>query len=269
VTTTKVPSADELARAALQTEDNDERARVLAKLHAMGSHEVFSLAVEFVSSSVVAERRLGLDILAQLGFEEQRGTGRWPFYDSSLPLLRVCLAASEKEVVAAAAYAFLHLGVQDVLPDLIALTEHPDGGCREAVVCALGTSNDVAATDCLLRLMSDAEPSVRNWASFAVAQSGRDDALVRDALAASVRDADEEVRIEALLGLARRRDPRCVPALVDELSGDVLSSLAIEAAAAIGDPALSPLLERWMEAIDADDEFAPALVAALEATSIH
>ena len=84
--------------------------------------------------------------------------------------------------------------------------------------------------------MCDDDPDVRDWATFGLGtQVATDSAEVRDALADRLADADEDVRREALVGLARRRDRRAVNTAMhvladDDADGFALSG-AIEAAA--------------------------------------
>ena len=58
----------------------------------------------------------------------------------------------------------------------------------------------------------------RNWATFALgALSELDSPAIREALAARLADADDEVRGEAIGGLAKRQDERAVDAILGEL----------------------------------------------------
>jgi HEAT repeat protein len=59
---------------------------------------------------------------------------------------------------------------------------------------------------------------VRDWATFGLStQIERDDDLVRNALLARLEDSNQNVRAEALRGLANRGDERAIAPLLAEL----------------------------------------------------
>jgi HEAT repeat protein len=58
----------------------------------------------------------------------------------------------------------------------------------------------------------------------------------------TISDPDEDVRAEAVVGLARCGDRRVLPALHRELASDSISNLEVEAASMIGEPDLHPQL---------------------------
>jgi hypothetical protein len=79
---------------------------------------------------------------------------------------------------------------------------------------------------------------------------------IRAALLSRVADEDEMTRGEALVGLARRKDQRVVEPLVKELERypDAKDDgRSVEAAEAIADPRLVPVLTRLKQTADADD----------------
>jgi len=92
---------------------------------------------------------------------------------------------------------------------LLAQHTHAAADVREAVAFALGGRPGPAALDALIALSADAEPRVRDWATFALGTLAEaDSAPLRDALAARLDDADEDTRLEAVHGLAVRGDAR-------------------------------------------------------------
>src|SRR5206468_5739139 len=85
---------------------------------------------------------------------------------------------------------------------------------------------------------------VRDWACYGLGTrlSDVDTPVVRNALAVRLTDTDPHVRCEALLGLARRQDPRALPAVRARLEGDEVRLAEIQAAGALGDPSLHCLV---------------------------
>jgi len=104
------------------------------------------------------------------------------------------------------------------------------------------------------------DTDTRNWATFALGSLSEEDSpAIRDALAARLSDADDEVRGEAMLGLARRVDERVVQPLQRELSGREVGTLAIEAAEVMPRPEFIPHLEALYAAHPGDRAIDQAL----------
>ena len=65
-------------------------------------------------------------------------------------------------------------------------------------------------------------------------------------LARETNDEDEETRLEAMMGLARRKDERVLDPLREELAHQPVASLALEAAEEFGDSRLCEVLQ-WLK----------------------
>ena len=90
----------------------------------------------------------------------------------------------------------------------------------------------------LIRLTEDADVSNRDWAIFLLAQEEVDGEDVRAALFNATNDADNVVRAEALLGLAKRDRSLALPLVRKELAGEVACVPLFEAAALLADSSL-------------------------------
>jgi HEAT repeat protein len=94
-----------------------------------------------------------------------------------------------------------------------------------------------------------------------------DSPAIRDALAARLDDQEGDTAGEALLGLARRKDPRALEPLLIWLD-DQPGNLIVEAAAALGSPrALAALLRLENEGWEAGDARPSVLDDAIRACS--
>ena len=82
---------------------------------------------------------------------------------------------------------------------------------------ALGQLGDARATDQLINTLSDADPTVRNWAAWALRQVASQLTDV-DRLARLCSTDDYQLRCAALRVLARIRDPRAIEPLIRTLS---------------------------------------------------
>jgi HEAT repeat protein len=83
----------------------------------------------------------------------------------------------------------------------------------------------------LLLLADDADEEVRDWATFGLGTLGaRDSPEIRQALFRRLSDGHDDVRQEAMAGLAKRGDQRVLPFLIQTLESPPVSDCIIEAA---------------------------------------
>ena len=156
------------------------------------------------------------------------------------------------------------------LPAVLALVGHHDPGVRRAVAQALprlsGAPRPPAVVSALVTLSADPVAEVRDWACYGLGTrlSEVDTPALRDALADRLDDPDPHTRCEALLGLARRHDPRAVPAVRARLDGTDVRLTEIQAAGALGDPSLHTLVRGHLAGWGA--EAVPKVCAALHLT---
>ncbi|MYV97386.1 HEAT repeat domain-containing protein [Streptomyces sp. SID3343] len=135
-------------------------------------------------------------------------------------------------------------------PLLVGWADDADSDLRQQVAgelswVATGDPNGPGVR-ALMRLTRDAEPEVRNWATFALGSMLEvDTAEIRVTLWDRVGDDFAEAHAEGVRGLARRHDPRAVDLLAALLDAeDGADPLNFQAAQILGDPALVPHLTR-------------------------
>jgi HEAT repeat protein len=142
-----------------------------------------------------------------------------------LAVVRDPAADQDAETLIHSILALGAIGDAGAVPELVRLSTHADAGLRKASVHALGSFDTPEARAALLRALEDQVPDVR-W--------------------------------NAALVLARRREPAAAPvvlkmmdrshlATVPDLTPDQADEVVLQAiagAAALGDPGLRPLLER-------------------------
>ena len=214
----------------------------LGAVHCRGGRTEFELGRRYAASPDPLDRKVGAEVLAQLGWR------RRTFLDESMEILLPMLRDPETEVVIAAAYALWHRNDPRAIPEVRPLAAHPDPDVRRAVVSALSSHDDDAAIAGLIRLAADAANKVRDWAAFGLGTLlDRDTPEIRGALAALLRDEDAEIRGEAMIGLAKRRDPRALGAVAEELCGPFEGSWCLEAAEFLATSDLHQLLLRARE----------------------
>ncbi len=244
----------ELIRVALTEQDEHAAWEPVTILHFRGTREVLEEAQKLCSSQDSRERCLGANILGQLGVPERA------FPEECFHVLEEMLGReSDPGVLSSIGVAFCHLRDPRAIDHLIPFKSHPQAEVRLGVVHGLSCHEHDSAISALIELSTDDDTEVRDWATFALgSQTDADRPDLRDALLARTTDVDFETRGEALVGLAERKDPRVIEPVMKELTSSRVGYLALEAAAAIGDPVLLPALldlkARWGTKEDPDAE---------------
>jgi HEAT repeat protein len=124
-----------------------------------------------------------------------------------------------------------HLGNPAAIPLILPFSYHPDPGVRFGLAFALGCfADDKRSVSTLLKLMTDKDSEVRDWATFGLGVLGDfDSPEIREALFQNLSDEDEDVQEEAMAGLAKRNDLRALPHVLAALEGDDPSPEALDA----------------------------------------
>lgn len=228
-------SLDELICVALGDPEDESCWEAVVTLHYRGTREVLERAAALCHSGCPNERQLGADILGQLGVPERVFPA-----ESVRILLDMLISERDASVLQSIFVAFSHIGDAAAIDPAIQFASHDDADVRHAVVLALTSHDDAWAIRKLIELTHDPVAEVRDWATFALGSQREevDTHELREALAARLTDTDEYVRGEALIGLARRKDARAIPALQTELALSDVNYLAVEAAELAADPSL-------------------------------
>lgn len=246
-------STAELISISLRGEPDDDRALdALHLLHWRGTRDVLEAAAHLLRSPLPHERGRGADILGQLGIPERT------FPEECVRLLLELLRRETEPVVlesAATALGFFH--DPRAVPALVKLKAHPDAAVRFGVVQGLAGQEHPEAVAALIELSGDPDDNIRNWATFELGtQLETDTPELREALLRRVSDSHGEIRGEALVGLARRKEPRVLEPLVAALSAPDVLVLAVEAAELLEEPRLLPVLVELRDRPgEADDYF--------------
>jgi HEAT repeat protein len=242
---------EELIATALTEPDEDLAWEAVCVLHFRGSKQVLGRASELCRSPQIAERRLGANILGQLGLPERT------FPSECLEILLAMLnGESDASVLQATLVALWHLAQPEAIDPALQLRRHFDPEVRHAVVLALTGYDDNRAIEGLIELSQDEDSDVRDWATFGLGtQIDLDTPAIRQALFQRLTDVDQDTRGEAMVGLAKRKDPRVIWAISEELASDSVSRLAVEAAQCTAAPGLHAQLVALRDRFDIHDAF--------------
>jgi len=253
-------SIDDLFNVALSEPDEDVAWDAVMTLHHRGSREVLDRAAALARSDCPLERRVGAEVLAQLGCP-----GR-PYSDEVKAILLPRLEfETDAAALAAVISALAHQDGTDGRRASLRFLRHPDADVRYSIVHALSTLTEPWAVAGLIELSRDSDPKVRDWSTFGLGSMIEvDKPEIRAALKARLNDEDPDARGEALVGLARRKDLAVSPSLRERLAADDVDSYDLEAAEEMSDPELLPLLQALRSPQD-DESWRMALESAIEA----
>lgn len=209
----------------LATSDKDRRFELLAEYVTTDATSAAADGERLLTADDPSARELGADLLGQVA--TVRPDSATALADL---LVRQLTEETSAEALASVVTAIGHTHDERARDAVLALADHADADVRFAVATTLPVLGIHDPTMVALRRLSrDADDDVRDWATIGLAESGADDEATIEALAARTDDPHEDTRAEAILGLARRHDPRA-RALVDrELAMPVHGSLIEEA----------------------------------------
>ena len=204
---------------------------------------VFKRCAALTRSQVQRERRIGIDILSQLG-----GMDR-PYQSETLALyLRILPKETDLKVLESLLHGIGHnnKGMDNKGAEkLAALKAHRYAVIRFGVASALKGVDKPAAIDTLITLSADKDNDIRDWATFALgSQINKNNKAIREALWARVNDANEDTRLEAIVGLAVRKDLRVQDIIRRELQRGEAGTLLFEAITQLGTTEFLPELKK-------------------------
>ncbi|MCB1592076.1 MAG: HEAT repeat domain-containing protein, partial [Alphaproteobacteria bacterium] len=228
----------ELIEAAYKEQNDDDFWEMIVDLHCRGSDTELHASLDLIKSDDPISRQIGAQIISQLD------PGKQTYHEQAIKALIPLLEDKNEDVIEVAAFGLGHRQDKRNISHLLKVVDHPNANIRHGVVMGLSRIEDPAAISGLIKLSADSDYDTRNWATFGLgSQCDMDTPEIRKALRERLSDEDPEIRGEALIGLAKRKDSQVKQAIIKELTSEFLGSLAIEAAGVLADPDFIPLLE--------------------------
>lgn len=182
-------------------------------------NKIFQKALEFCQSDNPLKCARGINVLAQLG------APKTTYQEACLNIALQNLHNKSDIVSEAAAWALSYIKGERAITALISVRKSANITIREAVATGLLCQTTPAAIEALLELMCDAEAEVRDYATWSLAGepiSGMpvDSEKIRQALHDRLEDEFEDVKLEALWGLAIRKDVVGLNLLLERFESD-------------------------------------------------
>ncbi|XBC27899.1 HEAT repeat domain-containing protein [Leminorella grimontii] len=243
----------------LDDESSLKRIAAARQLQLRGNGEAVTLAEKFCRDDSYIRRETGAFILGQIELHYEREEGiltllnGLALYDKSARVRAAAIESTAQRCKRNPAYA-PRLIVQSATSAL-----DKSMNARRATAFALSAISDSQTVPLLIKLAKDGSGDVRNWAAFAINLNQYDTEEIRNCLVEMLQDVHQEARGEAIIGLSNRQDKRVLPALRHELERDEVYDDFIEAAGALGDRTLLPILNAMLDRFDECDVISAAI----------
>jgi hypothetical protein len=214
----------------------------IGELFRRPTEDVFQKCVQLTQSDNVKERKIGVNVLSQLGSDKR------PFQKETIKLLFEMLKKEENPRTIYLILVAIGHNNEGLTKAHIAQIEKfkssRNSNIRFGLVMALSRCKHKYADDILIFLSRDKRADVRDWATFSIGslRESNDPKLIA-ALWERVDDKDEDTRYEAFTGLAKRKQVEMKKYIKAELETNQFGSQLFEAIAELNDTDFLPQLE--------------------------
>lgn len=220
------------------------------------SQELFEKCAELIKSNCPKIRKIGIDILAQLGLPPR------PFLKETLKIyFDLFEAETDPDVLMSLLYSIGHNNDKldnEQIEKICLFIDIENSWVKEGLVSALLGIDNLNAIETLIKLSSDKLSHIRNWATFGLGtQIERNNKTIREALWERVNDKHQETKLEAIVGLAKRKDKRVSDIIKREIIGGEYGTLLFEAIIETQDKEFLPLLKQNLRTIKDDKTINP------------
>jgi HEAT repeat protein len=246
---------DKLLTRLLNNKSDKTRWDNISAIRKRPSEGLFSKCVKLTKSKDPKARSIGIDILAQMGWPPR------PFLKQTLKLYFDLLnIENDPEVLMSLLFAIGHnndnLNKRQI-EKLCTFSGSDNNSIKEGLVFSLSFINDLKAIEVLIKLSTDKLSYIRDWATFNIGQVERNNKSIREALWSRVNDNHQDTKLEAIVGLAKRKDKRINDIIRRELIGGEYGTLLFEAIIETQDKEFLPLLKQNLKRIKKDNTTNP------------
>jgi HEAT repeat protein len=218
----------------------------IGELRKRVNENVYSICLKLIKSKEPKKRTIAVDILAQLGFEPRLNQKQ------SVKLFFENLKTEkDSKVLFSTLYAIGHNNEKLTLTQveiICKFQKSTNENIRKGVVFALLSVDKKLAIDTLINLTNDRVSHIRDWATFGIGtQIERDNKTIRQALWNKLSDKHKVTKLEAFVGLAKRKDKRIKQKIIQELLSGENDSLLFDAIEELNDKEFLPILRKQLK----------------------
>jgi HEAT repeat protein len=220
------------------------------------SEELFIMCVELTKSKNPKTRTIGIDILAQMG-----NTPR-PFLKQTLKLFfEILNLENDPEVLMSLLYGIGHTNHKlnkAQVEKLCTFSNNDNIWVKKGLVYSLLGIDNPKAIETLIKFSNDKISHIRNWATFGIGTLiERDNKNIKKALWDRINDKHQETKLEAIVGLAKRKDSQINDIIKLELQKGEYGTLIFKAINEIGDKQFLPILKQNLKLAKGDTSTNP------------
>ena len=222
----------------------------------------FDIGMHFLKSPQPGQRAIAADLLGCVAArdpEQRRAVAS--------ALVRGLAVEDEYDVAWSMLIAIGPTETPETIPTLCLWATDEDAELRSLAVQSLGmvmaeNRHTGDGIDALISAMEDPDDNVGFWATYALGTLvGIDEKNIHTALSKRLFDPNNDIRMEAVVGLARRGDERVVSSIEQALREADVSPRAFDAAIVAANPVLLPALQRANRSEVSDEQYEAAVRA--------
>ena len=211
-------------------------------LRSRPSKELFEKCIELINSNEQKKKIIGIDILAQLGKDKR------PFRKETLKIYFELLNTETDINILFSILSGISFNDKELsekqINKICSFQNSNSNLIKQGIVNALGFIENEKAIDVLIKFSKDKANHIRSWATFYIGQVDFDNKNIREALWNRINDKHQETRMEAIIGLAKRKDDRVFEIINQELTKDDFGSMLFEAILETENKDFIPILQQ-------------------------
>jgi HEAT repeat protein len=235
----------------------------ISELRKRATKDIYHQAFELAKSQSDKKIIIGIDVLAQLGFDPRIRQQK------TINLYFDLLENNQNDKVLFALFFGISHNNENLtkkqVSKLIEFKDSKNNDVRYSLVSALSGIENQMALETLIELSEDKYSSIRNWATFGIGTlSEENNDRIINALWKRTKDKHQETKLEAIVGLANRNQVSVKENIIDELKNGEYGSLLFEAIETLKDKDFVPYLERNLKLAKKDSGIKEEWIADLE-----
>ena len=241
---------EKLIMRAINNKTEHARWENIHELRLRASEALFKQCLKWIKSTDKKEKILAIDILAQLGSPKR------PYLTETIEIyFKILEIETNEEILRSVLFAIGHNNqnlTQQQIEKLCSLYQKDHSFINESLIFALGFIDTSKSIDILIKLSGDSKGYNRDWATFYLGESKVNTKKLRQALWNRIHDKHKKTRLEAIMGLAKRKDFRVIEIIKNELHNIEYSIGIFQAILDLKDPKFLPLLEKNLEQVSSE-----------------